>query len=184
MRFLNTNVEGVMVITPDQFDDERGFFARTWALDEFEAHGLQTRMVQRNLSYNRASSTLRGMHYQRSPYAEVKLVSCLVGAVYDVAADLRPESLTFGKWFGVELRAETGTMLYVPEGCAHGYLSLEPDSSVEYLISEFYHPEAAAGVRWDDPFFGIGWPRQAAVMNARDASWPDFEPSLSSRSRA
>jgi dTDP-4-dehydrorhamnose 3,5-epimerase len=177
MRFLNTSVEGVMVITPDQFDDERGFFARTWALDEFETHGLQTRMVQRNLSYNRASGTLRGMHYQRPPFPEVKLVSCLAGAVYDVAADLRPESPTYGKWFGLELRPETGAMLYVPEGCAHGYVSLEPDSTVEYLISEFYHPEVAAGVRWDDPYFGIQWPREPTVMNARDGSWPDYQPS-------
>jgi dTDP-4-dehydrorhamnose 3,5-epimerase len=177
MQFKHTDVEGVVVILPDQYDDERGFFARTWALDEFEAHGLQTRLVQRNISYNRTPGTLRGMHFQRAPYAEVKLVSCLVGAVYDVAVDIRPGSPTFGKWFGAELRADNGKMLYVPGGCAHGYLSLEPDSTVEYLISEFYHPEVAGGLRWDDPFFQIRWPREPSVMNARDRSWPDFKPS-------
>jgi dTDP-4-dehydrorhamnose 3,5-epimerase len=182
MIFTTTEIEGVVVVTPDQFDDERGFFARTWGLDEFEAHGLDTRVVQRNLSYNRRTGTLRGMHYQRAPHAEVKLVSCLSGAIYDVAIDLRPKSATFGKWLGAELRADTGTMLYVPEGCAHGYLALEPNSTVEYLISEFYHPESAGGVRWNDPFFAVRWPAEPTVMNDRDRSWPDFEPSLLARS--
>jgi dTDP-4-dehydrorhamnose 3,5-epimerase len=175
MRFQETNVEGVRLITPDQFDDERGYFARTWAQDEFETKGLETRMVQRNVSYNRAPGTLRGMHFQREPYPEVKIVSCMIGAIYDVAIDIRPESRTFGQWYGAELRAQTGVMLYVPRGCAHGYLSLEPDSTVEYLISEFYHPEVAGGVRWDDPFFNVQWPARPAVMNARDATYPDFQ---------
>jgi dTDP-4-dehydrorhamnose 3,5-epimerase len=174
MRFEQTSVDGVWLVTPDRFDDERGFLARTWGLDEFEAHGLHGQIVQRNVSYNRAAATLRGMHFQRAPFAEVKLVSCLVGAIYDVAVDIRPESPTFGRWFGAELRGETGAMLYVPAGCAHGYLSLVPDSTVEYLLSEFYHPEVADGIRWDDPFFGIRWPAEPAVVNARDRTWPDF----------
>ncbi|MBV8716314.1 MAG: dTDP-4-dehydrorhamnose 3,5-epimerase [Chloroflexi bacterium] len=175
MRFQQTPVHGVVLITPDHFDDERGFLQRTWAFDEFEANGLETRMVQRNVSYNRARHTLRGMHFQNEPYAEVKLVSCSVGAIFDVALDIRPDSPTYGKWFGAELRPENGLMLYVPRGCAHGYLSLEPDSTVEYLISEFYHPEVAGGIRWDDSFFNIGWPAEPTVLNARDATWPDFE---------
>jgi dTDP-4-dehydrorhamnose 3,5-epimerase len=175
MRFQETNVEGVWLITPDQFDDERGFFARTWAQDEFETRGLETRMVQRNVSYNRHGGTLRGMHFQREPYPEVKVVSCTIGAIYDVAIDIRPESPTFGQWYGAELRAETGAMLYVPRGCAHGYLSLEADSTVEYLISEFYHPEVAGGVRWDDPLFNVRWPARPTVMHERDATYPDFQ---------
>jgi dTDP-4-dehydrorhamnose 3,5-epimerase len=176
MRFEHTEVQGVTLITPDQFDDERGFFARTWAQDVFAEHGLEMRVVQRNLSYNRVQGTLRGMHYQHAPHAEVKLVSCIVGAIYDVAIDLRSDSPTYGKWFGAELRASTGAMLYVPEGCAHGYQTLAADTSVEYLISEFYHPECAGGVRWNDPFFGIRWPVEPTMMNERDRSWPDFVP--------
>jgi dTDP-4-dehydrorhamnose 3,5-epimerase len=176
MRFEETNVAGVVLITPDRFEDERGFFSRTWGLDEFQAHGLETRVASRNVSFNRMARTLRGMHFQHAPYREVKIVSCLVGSVYDVAVDLRPESATFGQWFGAELTHDNGVMLYVPEGCAHGYLSLVPDSTVEYLISEFYHPEAAGGLRWDDPFCNIQWPAEPAVMNDRDRTWPDFIP--------
>jgi dTDP-4-dehydrorhamnose 3,5-epimerase len=175
MRFQETPVHGVLLITPDQFDDDRGFLARTWGSDEFESRGLETRMVQRNASYNRAARTLRGMHFQNEPYGEVKLVSCVVGAIYDVALDIRPESPSFGKWFGAELRQDNGQMLYVPRGCAHGYLTLAPDSLVEYLISEFYHPEVAGGIRWDDPFFAVRWPAQPDVINTRDATYPDFE---------
>ena len=176
MKIQETTVQGVRLVLPDRFDDERGYFARTWGQDEFEAHGLPARMVQRNLSYNRSSLTLRGMHFQRAPYGETKVVSCVVGAVYDVAIDLRPDSPTFGRWYGAELRADNGAMLYVPEGCAHGYLTLEPDSLVEYLISEFYHPEVSAGVRWDEPFFAVRWPAEPQIMNDRDRAWPDFQP--------
>jgi dTDP-4-dehydrorhamnose 3,5-epimerase len=174
MRFEATNIEGVWLITPDRFDDERGFFARTWGLDEFEAHGIDVHVVQRNAAYNRSAGTLRGMHFQRAPYSEDKIVSCPVGAVYDVAIDIRPESPTFGQWYGAELRGDAGAILYVPKGCAHGYVTLEPDTKVEYLISEYYHPEAADGVRWDDPFFNVAWPIQPTSMNARDRTWPDF----------
>jgi dTDP-4-dehydrorhamnose 3,5-epimerase len=176
MRFEETTVQGVWLITPDRFDDERGFFARTWGSDEFEANGLDARMVQRNVSYNRARGPLRGMHYQKPPHPEDKLVACLVGSVYDVAMDIRPESPTFGRWFGAELRADNGAMLYVPQGCAHGYLTLEPDSIVEYLISEFYYPDSAAGLRWDDRAFNVHWPIEPVVMNERDRTWPDFVP--------
>jgi dTDP-4-dehydrorhamnose 3,5-epimerase len=121
------------------------------------------------------AATLRGMHFQRAPHAEVKLVSCTAGAIFDVAIDLRPDSKTLGKWVAAELRADTGAMLYIPEGFAHGYLSLEPATRVEYLMSAYYAPQAASGVRWNDPAFGIKWPVQPAVMNERDRSWPDFK---------
>jgi dTDP-4-dehydrorhamnose 3,5-epimerase len=179
MNFRTTDVEGVMLVTAERFDDERGFFARTWAQDEFAANALNPHMVQRNVSHNRTMGTLRGMHFQLPPHAEVKLVSCIVGAIYDVAVDLRPHSPTFGKWFGTELRPETGGVLYIPEGCAHGFVTLEPDTQVEYLISAYYAPQAARGLRWDDPFFGIRWPVEPTVMNDRDRSWPDFEPAKS-----
>jgi dTDP-4-dehydrorhamnose 3,5-epimerase len=172
----DTSVHGVKLITPKHIADERGYFALTWAQDLFLAHGLDVRVAQRNLAYNHTALTLRGMHYQRAPHAEVKVVSCVVGAIYDVAIDLRPDSPTYRRWFGTELTAETGRVLYIPEGCAHGYVTLEPHCSVEYLVSEFYHPESAAGVRWNDPYFGIRWPAEPTVMNARDRSWPDFEP--------
>ncbi|HEY1298028.1 MAG TPA: dTDP-4-dehydrorhamnose 3,5-epimerase [Chloroflexota bacterium] len=176
MRFEETNLAGVVLITPDRYDDERGFLARTWALDEFEAHGLGTRVVQRNVSYNRRVGTLRGMHFQHQPYSEVKVVSCLVGAIFDVAVDLRPDSATYSQWFGAELSQENGALLHVPEGCAHGYLTLAPETTVEYLLSEFYHPEAAGGLRWDDPFCNIQWPSEPSIVNARDRTWPDFMP--------
>jgi dTDP-4-dehydrorhamnose 3,5-epimerase len=174
MKFQSTEIGGVVLITPERIPDERGFFAQTWGQDDFEAHGLRPPMVARNVSYNRQAGTLRGMHFQRAPHAEVKLVSCLAGAIYDVAIDVRPDSATCRKWVAAELRAETGAMLYIPEGFAHGYLTLEPDTTVEYLMSAYYAPEAAGGVRWDDPSFGIRWPLEPTVMNARDRTWPDF----------
>ena len=174
MQINETAVQGVKLVLADRFDDERGFFARTWGHDVFAAHGLSAPMVQRNLSYNKATGTLRGMHFQRAPFAETKVVSCVVGAVYDVALDIRPDSPTYGRWFGAELTPENGAMLYVPEGCAHGYLTLRPDSLVEYLISEFYHPEVSDGVRWDDPFFAVHWPAVPTIINQRDRTWPDF----------
>jgi dTDP-4-dehydrorhamnose 3,5-epimerase len=174
MRFEETTIPGVLLITPERIPDERGFFVRTWAEDEFEAHGL-AHMVARNLSYNRAHGTLRGMHFQRQPRAESKLVCALAGAIYDVAVDLRPDSPTYQRWIGTELRAETGAMLYVPEGCAHGFISLDPETTIEYLISAYYAPHASGGVRWDDPQFGIRWPIQPTVISQRDRNWPDFE---------
>jgi dTDP-4-dehydrorhamnose 3,5-epimerase len=175
MKFESTDIDGVVLITPDRFHDERGFFAQTWGQIDFEAQGLRPCMLARNLSYNRVAATLRGMHFQRAPHAEVKLVSCTAGAIFDVAIDLRPDSKTRGKWVAAELRADSGAMLYIPEGFAHGYLSLEPETRVEYLMSAYYAPQAAGGVRWNDPAFGIKWPMQPEVMNERDRSWPDFK---------
>jgi dTDP-4-dehydrorhamnose 3,5-epimerase len=177
--FATTDIPGVVLVTPERLGDERGYFARTWCQDEFAAHGLNPRVVQRNVSYNRAAATLRGMHYQRAPHGEAKLVACISGAIYDVAIDLRPDSPSFRRWFAAELRADDGAMLYIAEGCAHGFVTLEPDTTVEYLMSAGYVAAAAAGVRWDDPAFGISWPRQPRVISARDRVWPDFSPGTS-----
>jgi dTDP-4-dehydrorhamnose 3,5-epimerase len=174
MIFATTPLSGAVLVTPDRFADERGFFAVTWDQAEFESHAINPRLVQRNLSGNHAAATLRGMHFQREPHAQAKLVICLTGAVFDVAVDLRPESPSYRQWFGAELRADTGTMLYIPEGCAHGYETLEPDSTVEYLMSGLYAPDSADGVRWDDPAFGIRWPLPPTVMAERDRTWSDF----------
>jgi dTDP-4-dehydrorhamnose 3,5-epimerase len=174
MIFATTPLSGVVLVTPDRFADDRGFFAVTWDQAEFESHAINPRLVQRNLSGNHAAATLRGMHFQREPHAQAKLVICLTGAVFDVAVDLRPESPSYRQWFGAELRADTGTMLYIPEGCAHGYETLEPDSTVEYLMSGLYAPDSADGVRWDDPAFGIRWPLPPTVMAERDRTWSDF----------
>jgi dTDP-4-dehydrorhamnose 3,5-epimerase len=174
MIFESTQIPDVVLITPQRFIDDRGYFTQTWGEDEFEAHGLNPRVVARNVSYNVEARTLRGMHFQQAPHAEAKLVCCTLGAIYDVAIDLRPESPTFTRWVGAELRADSGTMLYVPEGFAHGYLSLEPGAIVEYLITAAYAPQAAGGVRWDDPAFGVEWPARPLVINERDRTWPDF----------
>jgi dTDP-4-dehydrorhamnose 3,5-epimerase len=178
MIFTSTEIEGVVLITPERIPDERGFFVKTWGQDDFAAQGLNPRMVARNMSFNREKGTLRGMHFQHAPHAEAKLVSPLVGSIYDVAVDLRQGSATYGKWVARELRAETGDMLYVPEGCAHGFITLEPNTTVEYLISAFYAPEASGGLRWDDPGIGIKWPLAPTVVSARDQAWPALEGAL------
>jgi dTDP-4-dehydrorhamnose 3,5-epimerase len=174
MLFESTRIPDVVLIRPERIHDDRGYFTKTWGLDDFEAHGLNPRIVARNVSYNAVGHTLRGMHFQRAPHEETKLVTCTRGAIFDVAIDLRPTSSTFCQWVGTELTADNGAMLYIPEGFAHGYLSLSADAIVEYLISEFYAPQAAAGVRWDDPAFGIQWPAEPVVINQRDATYPDF----------
>ena len=174
MIFTSTEIQGVVLITPERIPDERGFFVKTWGQDDFSAQGLNPNMVARNVSFNREKGTLRGMHFQREPHVEAKLVSPLVGSIYDVAIDLRSGAPTFGKWVGRELRADIGEMLYVPEGCAHGFITLEPNTTVEYLISAFYAPHAASGVRWNDPAFAIEWPLEPTVISARDRVWPDF----------
>ncbi len=172
MLFQKTEIADVILITPERIPDERGYFVKTWGQDEFEANGLRTQMIARNMSYNRQRGTLRGMHFQRAPHAEAKLLSPLTGAIFDVAIDLRQASPTYLRWVGRELRAESGEMLYVPEGCAHGFITLEPDTTVEYLISAFYAPQASGGVRWDDPLFNINWPIEPTVISERDSAWP------------
>ena len=174
MIFHATEIDGVRILEPERLEDERGFFARIWDTSEFAQHGLTDRLVQCSISYNRRRGTLRGLHYQTAPYEEAKVVRCTAGAIFDVAVDLRPGSSTRCRWVGAVLSAENRRALYVPEGCAHGFLTLTDDSEVEYKISEVYSPAAARGARWDDPAFGIVWPEKVAVINERDRSYPDF----------
>ncbi len=174
MIFSEAPIHGAYVIDPERLEDERGFFARTWCQHEFETHGLNTAFVQCNISFNSKRETLRGMHYQVAPHAEAKLVRCTAGAIYDVIVDLRPDSRTFCKWFAVELTAENRLMLYIPEGLAHGFLTLQDNTEVFYQISEYHAPECARGVRWNDPAFDIHWPGQVQVISMRDRSYPDF----------
>ncbi len=174
MIFRETKLVGVLEIHVEPKPDERGFFARTWCQKEFEEHGLNSQLVQCSISFNSRKGTLRGMHYQAAPCAEAKLVRCNRGAIYDVVIDLRPDSGTFKDWVAVVLTAEKRNMIYVPEGCAHGFLTLEDESEIFYQMSEFYSPESARGVRWDDPAFRITWPEKVQVISERDRSYPDF----------
>lgn len=172
MIFAPTTIPGAFLVRPERYEDERGFFARGWSEDEFRAQGLEPRLVQASLSWNRRRGTLRGMHYQVAPFEEAKLVACMRGALFDVVVDLRPGSSTFRKWFGARLDEERLEMLYVPRGVAHGLLTLEDDTLVQYYISERYSPEHARGVRWDDPAIGIEWPGRPAIVAERDRRWP------------
>lgn len=174
MIFVATPLAGAFVIEPEPLEDERGFFARAFCSDEFEAHGLNPQVVQCSISFNRRRGALRGLHYQRAPYREAKLVRCTTGAIHDVIVDLRPESATFRRHFALELAARTRAMLYVPEGCAHGFQTLADDTEVFYQMSERFAPDAAAGVRWNDRAFGIAWPLEVTVISERDRSYPDF----------
>jgi len=175
MTFHETNLPGVFAIHSEPRSDERGFFARSWCQREFEEHGLNSRLVQCNVSFNAKKGTLRGMHYQAAPYAETKIVRCTQGAIHDVVLDLRPQSPTFKEWIATVLSSENRHMLYIPEGCAHGFLTLEDQTEVFYQMSEFYHAESARGVRWDDPAFQIVWPCEVEVISDRDACYPNFE---------
>ena len=174
MIFKPTAIAGVVVIEPERHGDARGHFARTYCADDFQANGLDPRIAQCSTSFNAKAGTLRGLHFQREPHAEVKLVRCTRGAIFDVAVDLRPDSPTYRRWMGRELTADEGAMLYVPEGCAHGYLTLSDDTEVTYFASTFYAPGSARGVRFDDPAFGIEWPAPALVVSDQDRQWPDF----------
>jgi dTDP-4-dehydrorhamnose 3,5-epimerase len=177
MRFTPTKLAGAVVLEPDRLTDDRGHFARTWCVNEFAAAGLTATWVQSSVAYNRRRGTLRGMHYQTAPHEETKLVRCTRGAAYDVVVDLRPDSPTYRRWVAVELTAENGVALYVPGGFAHGYQTLTDDTELSYLMSEFYHPELARGVRWDDPAIGIDWPPCAnRIIAVRDLAFPDLPP--------
>lgn len=175
MIFRPVRLAGAWIIDLDKHEDERGFFARAWCATEFEAHGLPTRMVQANLSYNRRRGTLRGMHYQAAPHPEAKVIRCIRGALYDVLVDIRPGSPTFAQWVGAELTAENRTMLYIPEGCAHGFQTLTEDTEALYLMSAFYVPGAARGFRYDDPAFRITWPLPVSLISDKDSSWPPYD---------
>lgn len=172
MRFTETSVVGASVIDPDPHEDDRGRFMRVWCAREFTEHGLEFLPVQANMGFSVQKGTVRGMHFQQGPAFEAKLVRCTRGTIFDVVLDLRPNSQTFGKWYGTELSAENGRMLYLPEQCAHGYQTLENCTEMYYMTSALYTPSAARGVRFDDPAFGIQWPLIATLVSEQDRNWP------------
>lgn len=176
MRFMATRLKDAVLIELDKRGDNRGFFARTFCEAEFAAAGLATRFLQANASGNPVAGTLRGMHYQLAPHAEVKVFRCPRGAIYDVIIDLRSDSPTYRQWQGFTLDAASGRMLYVPEGFAHGYQTLVDDTEVAYQVSHPYTPGAEQGIRHDDSAFKIVWPLPVSLISDKDASWASFEP--------
>lgn len=176
MKFIETKLKGTFIIEPDRIEDDRGFFARTWCQREYNDHGLNPSLVQCNISFNKKKGTLRGMHYQVSPYGEAKVIRCTAGEIFDVIIDLRPDSETFTKWLSFVLTEENRNMIYVPEGFAHGFVTLTDNTEVSYQMSEFYSPEHARGIRWDDQAIGIKWPIETSIISVRDRNYPLFSP--------
>lgn len=175
MRFTATVIEGVLLLETEPMADDRGDFARSYCADEFDTAGLNFDPVQMNISRNTARGTLRGLHYQSEPHPDPKIVRCTRGRIFDVAIDLRADSDSFCQWVSAELSPEKQTALVIPAGCAHGFITLEDDSDVQYLMGARYVPDLARGVRWDDPAFGIKWPIAPASIAPRDAAYPDFD---------
>jgi dTDP-4-dehydrorhamnose 3,5-epimerase len=171
MRFLETKLDGAWLIEPEPIRDSRGYFARTFCTRDFEERGMESRFVQHSRSFSAAKGTLRGLHFQTAPHEEVKLVSCVSGAVYDVIVDMRPGSPTYRQWQGFELSADNKHQLYVPAGFAHGFQTLTDDAELNYLISAFYEPAASTGISYDDPALGVTWPLPVSVISDRDKSW-------------
>jgi dTDP-4-dehydrorhamnose 3,5-epimerase len=176
LTFTETRLKGAYFIEIERLDDKRGFFARTFCTREFQANGLDPKLVQCNISFNEHIGTVRGMHYQIPPHAECKVVRCTMGAIFDVILDLRPGSPTFRQWVSLELSAENRKLVYIPEGVAHGFQTLVENTEVHYQMSELYHPECARGVRWDDKAFDIRWPiSENIVISERDLRYPDYK---------
>lgn len=177
MIFTETKINGVYIIEPELLTDERGFFARSFCKEEYKKHGLETEIVQCNISYNRKKGTLRGMHYQIPPFEEVKIVSCIKGSIYYVVIDLRRHLLSYCQWHAEELSANSQRMLYIPKGCASGFQTLEDDSVVYYQMGgAYYHPEGSRSIRWNDPAIGILWPVSPAIISEKDQILQDFVP--------
>jgi dTDP-4-dehydrorhamnose 3,5-epimerase len=176
LKFTETELHGAFIIELEKIEDKRGFFARSWCHDEFKTHGLTSRVVQSNISYNKKKGTLRGMHYQKPPYEESKLIRCTRGAIRDVIIDLRQDSDTYTKWISVDLTADNYKMIFVPEGFAHGFQTLSDDTEIFYQVSQFYTPGSEDGIRWNEPLFGIDWPLEVTVISEKDMNWPDYEP--------
>lgn len=172
MIFTETRLSGAYIVDLEPRNDERGFFARSWCVNEFTKHGLNSNLAQCNISFNKSKGTLRGMHYQVTPYQEEKLIRCTMGMIYDVIIDLREESPTFKQWFSVELSAENRRALYVPKGFAHGYQTLMDNTETTYQVTEFYHPEAERGMRWNDPVFVVHWAAPVMVISEKDRNHP------------
>jgi len=165
-------VLGAFRIEVEPHEDERGYFARTWCHKEFAQAGIHFSPIQTSLSFNKLKGTLRGVHFQRAPYVEAKIVQCLKGRLFDVIVDLRPTSQSYRKWVGITLSGKKKNMVYVPEGCAHGYITLTGDCLISYMISKEYTEESAQGIRWDDPSIGITWPQLPLHVSDKDSSWP------------
>jgi dTDP-4-dehydrorhamnose 3,5-epimerase len=174
MIFRKTKFDGVFIIEIEKQEDERGFFARSWDTKEFEKYGLNNKLVQCNISYNKNKGTIRGMHYQIAPYEETKIIRCTKGKIFDVIIDLRTKSKTFKNWIGIELSSNKHNMLYVPGGIAHGFQTLEDNTEIFYQMSEFYNPKFARGIRWDDPTFSIKWPLSVNFISIKDKSYENF----------
>jgi dTDP-4-dehydrorhamnose 3,5-epimerase len=172
LKFIETPLPGLRVIEIEPLIDDRGFFARSFCVRDFQAHGLEETVAQCNISFNEKAGTLRGLHFQALPHEEAKLVRCTCGAVYDVAVDMRPNSSMYLKWFAAELTSENRRMMFIPRGFAHGFQTLVDGSEVFYLMSEFYHPESARGLRWDDPTLGITWPIADRIISDKDRTYP------------
>ena len=172
---MKPNCKGAFIIEVEKREDDRGFFARAWCKKEFEEHGLAATMVQSNIAFSRRKGTLRGLHYQGAPYGEVKVVRCTKGSLYDVMVDLRPGSSTYRQWVGVELTSGNHKMMYIPEGFAHGYQTLEDNTEVMYQVSQFYFPDFERGIRYDDPGIGIDWPLIDKIISDKDKGWPDCQ---------
>jgi dTDP-4-dehydrorhamnose 3,5-epimerase len=177
MIFKETEVKGVFIVEAEIITDARGFFARSWSPEEFAAQGLNPKIAQCSISFNTERGTLRGMHFQTAPHEEAKFVRCTRGAIYDVAVDLRPDSPTRYRWVALDLSAENRRMVYIPEGFAHGYQTLEDMTEISYQVSESYHPESARGLRWDDPLLNIEWPLPVSSISDRDRQHPLIEAS-------
>lgn len=174
MQITETRIPGASIIEAERVADERGFYALAWAQSEFTVHGLNANLAQCNFSYNHRRGTVRGMHWQVPPHAETKLVRCIQGGIYDVIVDMREDSATYRHWVGVDLTAENHRALYIPEGCAHGFQTLEDATEVFYMITEYYTPAAARGMRWNDPAINVAWPLAVTVISERDAQYPDY----------
>ncbi len=174
MKFINTKIQGVIVIEPEKIKDKRGFFARSWDFDEFKKNGLNVKIKQCSISYNKKRGTIRGMHYQKKPYEEAKIVTCNSGKIFDVIIDLRPKSKTFKKWISGELSEENLRMNYIPEGCAHGFQTLKDNTIVQYQMSQIFKPKYYMGVRWNDSLFNISWPLKPTNISKKDTSHKDF----------
>jgi dTDP-4-dehydrorhamnose 3,5-epimerase len=174
MIFTETTLQGAYIIDLEKKEDERGFYARGFCRNEFESMNLKSDIAQANIIYTKEMATLRGLHLQLPPYEETKLVRCTKGSIFDVIIDLRPGSVTYMKHFGIDLTADNFKMVYVPEGFAHGYLTLENDTHVAYHVTEFYTPGFEKGIRWNDPAFNIEWPLQPQIISAKDKSFPDY----------
>lgn len=174
MKFNNTNIDQLYTVDINRLEDERGFFGRAFCSQEFDKMKLESSVCQANISYNKVAGTLRGMHYQKSPFQETKFIRCISGSIYDVVIDLRKDSPTYCQSFGVELNDKNRTALFVPKDFAHGFVTLQDDTEVIYMVSQSYVPNAEEGIRWNDPLFSLDWPIDPVVVSTKDNNWPDF----------